>query len=162
MTTSRTDVERFLQQALHAGRSEAAQQQDEYDEDLEATFEDRCRLDPLTRNVSLPELRRVWLQVKGKEALPLVDAGDVARNVLRFGCSARDDDSFTVWVVRGDSITARVWLSDTTPLDEAQRTIAREAGGLRSGDNVLALHFHICATDCFALAEHFLSGVRVL
>lgn len=131
--------------------------------DLALAHETRRSLEPLSfrADVPLAALRRAWLEVHGREPLAQVDAAEVARAVLRLGCSARDDDHFVVWVVRAGQRIAEVTLLDSVTLSEGQRVIEHAAGGLRRGDAVIALHQHLCAWECLALAEHLLHGARV-
>ncbi|GAA5533870.1 hypothetical protein [Deinococcus aluminii] len=134
-----------------------------YDLALDDAFEDQQRLVPLERGqATLATLRRVWVDVKGKAALPRWPANDLtglAQQLLHFGCGARDDDGFVVYVVRAGRLHGHTWIDDRARFPEAARELARL--GLRVGDSVIALHRHNCAADCFALADAFLHGARL-
>lgn len=58
---------------------------------------------------------------------------------LLTGCSAMDDDSFSVWVVRGAEVVQFVSWPDCSPVP---------ALDVRAGDVVYGRHEHRCAAEC--------------
>ncbi|MDR6218317.1 hypothetical protein [Deinococcus soli (ex Cha et al. 2016)] len=70
--------------------------------------------------------------------LPAADLPDRVCSLLT-GCSAMDDDSFCVWVVRGAEVVQFVSWDDRSPVP---------ALDVQAGDVVYGRHEHRCAADC--------------